>query len=55
MNGNEKGDTMSKFEFDCLRFLRCLLDPDMYGHAVTEEVRNEARRILGIPQVKVDR
>lgn len=30
------------------KFLKNLLDPEMYGWAVTEEVRNEARRLLGI-------
>lgn len=28
---------------------RNLLDPEMYGHAVTAEIRNAARRALGIP------
>jgi len=36
---------------DVWRFLRSLLDPDMYGHAVTEEVRNEARKLLGMNPV----
>ena len=46
---------MSKFEYECMVLLRNLLNPDMYGHAVTEEVRNEARRLLGIPLVKLDK
>ncbi len=28
-----------------------LLDPERFGHAVTEEVRDEARRVLGIKKV----
>ena len=32
-------------------FFNRLLDPDDLGWAVTEEVRNEARLFLGIPQV----
>jgi hypothetical protein len=32
-------------------FFNRLLDPDDLGWAVTEEVRNEAREFLGIPQV----
>ena len=32
-------------------FFNRLLDPDDLGWAVTEEVRNEARVFLGIPQV----
>jgi hypothetical protein len=53
MNNNAKGNKVSRFELDCLWLLRALLDPEMYGHSVTEEVRNEARKLLGIPQVKV--
>jgi hypothetical protein len=30
-------------------FARCFLDPEMYGHTVTAEIRNAARRALGIP------
>lgn len=29
------------------QFLKSLLDPDMYGHAVTAEVRDRARVLLG--------
>ena len=36
---------------DHLLFFNRLLDPDDLGWAVTEEVRNEARVFLGIPQV----
>ena len=42
---------MSKFEWDCYEFLRKLLNPEDYGHAVTEEVRDEARILLGIKPV----
>jgi hypothetical protein len=36
-------------EIDRLRaFARDLLDPEGFGHAVTAEVRNAARRVLGI-------
>lgn len=34
------------------RFIRRLLDPEMYGHAVTAEVRDEARVLLGIKKVE---
>jgi hypothetical protein len=34
-------------------FARNILDFEMYGHAVTKEVRNEARRALGIKEVEV--
>ena len=34
-----------------LLFFNRLLDPDDFGWAVTEEVRNEAREFLGIPRV----
>jgi hypothetical protein len=33
---------------DAVRVLRSLLDPEALGHAVTEEVRNAARRALGM-------
>ena len=36
---------------DHLLFFNRLLDPDDLGWAVTEEVRNEARLFLGIPEV----
>ena len=29
-------------------FIMDILSPEMYGHAVTREVRNAARRVLGI-------
>jgi hypothetical protein len=31
---------------DIVRFLKNLLDPDMYGHAVSVEVRQEAKKLL---------
>lgn len=34
------------------RFLRSLLDPEMFGHAVTAEVRDEVRVLLGMPRVE---
>ena len=34
------------------RFLRNLLDPEMFGHAVTAEVRDEARKLLGMEPVE---
>lgn len=33
-------------------FLKNLLDPDMYGHAVTAEVRDEARALIGLKKVE---
>ena len=34
------------------KFLRNLLDPEMFGHAVTGEVRDEARKLLGMEPVE---
>ena len=34
------------------QFLRSLLDPEMFGHAVTAEVRDEVRVLLGMPRVE---
>lgn len=31
-----------------LKLCHDLLDPEIYGHAVTAEVRNRAREVLGI-------
>jgi len=39
---------------DIVVFLNKLLDPEDFGHAVTEEVRNEARKFLGIEPVLND-
>ena len=33
---------------DIVRFLKNLLDPDMYGYAVSQEVRDEAKKLLHI-------
>jgi len=32
--------------------VRSLLDPEMYGHAVTAEIRNHARRVLGLTKME---
>jgi len=39
-------------ENDVLQFLRNLLDPEMYGHAVSGEVRDEVRKLLGMEPVE---
>lgn len=41
-----KGDTASLIEMT--KFIRDLLDPDMFGYAVSREVRNAARKVLGM-------
>ena len=33
-------------------FIRSLLNPDMFGHSVTAEVRDEARYVLGMKRVE---
>lgn len=38
-----------------LAFFEDLLNPEQYGWAVNEDVRNEARVFLGIPRVKIKR
>jgi hypothetical protein len=35
--------------------VRALLDPEQFGHAVTPEVRDEARRVLGVQPVELPR
>lgn len=37
---------------DVHQFLKNLLDPEMFGHAVTAEVRDEARKLLGMLPVE---
>ena len=32
------------------KFIRNLLDPEIFGHSVSKEVRNEARRLLGMKE-----
>jgi bacterioferritin-associated ferredoxin len=39
-------------ETELKRFVRSLLDPEGFGHAVTSEVRDEARHVLGMPKVE---
>ena len=39
-------------ENDVYQFLKNLLDPEMFGHAVTGEVRDEARKLLGMKPVE---
>lgn len=34
------------------KFLKDLLDPEMFGHAVSAEVRDEARKLLGMKPVE---
>ena len=34
-------------------FLKDLLNPEMYGHAVTAEVRDRARELLGMERVGI--
>lgn len=36
-----------------LRLCKDMLGPESLGFAVTEEVRNRAREVFGIPQVKI--
>ena len=36
-------------------FLKSLLDPDRFGHAVTAEVRDEVRALLGKKKVETVR
>jgi hypothetical protein len=35
-----------------MSFLKGLLDPEIFGHAVTAEVRDEVRVLLGMPRVE---
>lgn len=46
---------MNSIPTDVQYFLRSLLDPDKFGHAVTAEVRDEARVLLGWDKVETVR
>lgn len=37
---------------DVRKFLKNLLNPEMFGHAVSAEVRDEARKLLGMQPVE---
>jgi hypothetical protein len=37
---------------DTVAFLKKLLDPEVYGFSVTAEIRDEARKLLGMPTVE---
>lgn len=39
-------------EEEIYHFLKDLLNPEMYGHAVTQEVRNRARELLNLKRVE---
>ena len=38
---------INKENIDVIQLIRDLLHPEMYGHAVTPEIRDRARRVLG--------
>ena len=37
---------------ELVAFIRSLLDPESFGFAVSKEVRDEARHVLGMPRVE---
>lgn len=46
------GENSVSMSQDVRKFLKNLLDPEMFGHAVTAEVRDEARKLLGMKPVE---
>ena len=38
--------------YNTFKFVNDLLNPEMYGHAVSSEVRDQARVCLGLPKVE---
>ena len=38
--------------YNTFKFVNDLLNPEMYGHAVSAEVRDQARVCLGLPKVE---
>jgi hypothetical protein len=49
---NKKEEVQAALDQRVYEFLKNLLDPDMYGHAVTAEVRDEARGLIGLKKVE---
>jgi len=50
-------DYREELESKCMRmnnFIRSLLNPDGFGHAVSAEVRDEARYVLGMERVETN-
>ena len=45
-------EPMAQNILDAYKFIYRMLDPEGFGHAVTAEVRDEARHILGMPKVE---
>ena len=45
-------EPMAQNILDAYKFIHRMLDPEGFGHAVTAEVRDEARHILGMPKVE---
>ena len=45
----------SSKEEEYKRFISSLLDPEMFGYAVSAEVRDEARHLLGMEKVETVR
>ena len=39
---------------DVYRFIKSLVDPEKFGHAVSAEVRDEARVLLGLGRAEKD-
>ena len=39
---------------DVYRFIKGLIDPGKFGHAVSAEVRDEARVLLGLGRVETE-
>jgi len=40
---------------DVYNFMKSLLDPEKFGHAVTAEVRDEARVLLGLGRSETEK
>jgi hypothetical protein len=44
--------TIEEQKLDALKLVNRLLDPEDLGHAVSAEVRDEAREVLGMERVE---
>ena len=48
----DEKEPMDRNILDAYKFIYSMLDPEGFGHAVSAEVRDGARQILGMPKVE---
>ena len=51
-NWPDEKEPMARNILDAYQFINSMLDPEKFGHAVSAEVRDSAREVLGMPKVE---